>query len=221
MKRNALASVVAAGLVLAGCGSKQDANEKNFSNAMSKYLAAKGQLCLSAQAWPVTVDQSDLRMMSSIPTGIAGKMDALEKVGLLAHESVQVDAKDFFGKSTGAKVTVLRYSPTEAAKPYMVTSQETAFSVDGPKQVTKGRLCFAREELDAVVKWEGPMKFGDYQEARVKYKSKIVDVAKWAQDQAVQKAFPMTASSLDKAGKLQQHSVKLTSEGWEAVGLDS
>ena len=32
--------------VLAGCGSKQDVNEKNFGVAIGQYLDKKGELCL-------------------------------------------------------------------------------------------------------------------------------------------------------------------------------
>ena len=46
-------------LVLTGCASKKDANEKNFSEALNSYLAKKGQLCLGIpSAWPVDLNEA-------------------------------------------------------------------------------------------------------------------------------------------------------------------
>ena len=46
MKNSVLCVMVLGTLLLAGCGSKSDANVKNLSEATNAYLAKKGQLCL-------------------------------------------------------------------------------------------------------------------------------------------------------------------------------
>ena len=49
-------------LLLAGCGSKSDANVKDLSDATNAYLAKKGQLCLGISTkWPVDLQDSDQR----------------------------------------------------------------------------------------------------------------------------------------------------------------
>ncbi|WP_083953716.1 hypothetical protein [Thauera butanivorans] len=82
-------------------------------------------------------------------------------------------------------------------------------------------LCWGKKALDKIMKWEGPMKFGDYQEAGITYTYKVNNLADWAKKPEVQAAFPVVKSVLDGAGsKESKHAVKLTSQGWEAKGLD-
>ena len=60
MKNNVLCVMVLGTLLLVGCGSKNDANEKNLSEATNAYLVKKGQLCLGlATKWPVDLQDSD------------------------------------------------------------------------------------------------------------------------------------------------------------------
>ena len=48
-----------------------------------------------------------------------------------------------------------------------------------------------------------------------------VNLADWAKKPEVQAAFPVVKSILDGAGsKESKHAIKLTSQGWEAKGLD-
>ena len=72
-------------LLLIGCASKKDANEKNFSEALNSYLAKKGQLCLGIpSAWPVDLNEAERRS----GMGTAAEMAALEKAGLVrSHET--------------------------------------------------------------------------------------------------------------------------------------
>jgi len=72
-------------LVVVSCASKNDANEKNFSEALNSYLATKGQLCLGIpSAWPVDLNEAERRS----GMGTAAEMAALEKVGLVrSHEA--------------------------------------------------------------------------------------------------------------------------------------
>lgn len=78
-----------------------------------------------------------------------------------------------------------------------------------------------KKALDKIVKWEGPMKFGDYQEAGITYNYKVNNLADWAKKPEVQAAFPFVKSVLDGAGsKESKHAIKLTSQAWEAKGLD-
>jgi hypothetical protein len=60
--KNQLAILAAlATVTLAACGSKTDANEKNFGMAMTQYFDKTGDLCLNTQRWPVDLSEMDLR----------------------------------------------------------------------------------------------------------------------------------------------------------------
>lgn len=91
MKKRVICTAVLGALVLAGCGSKQDANEKNFGAAISQYLDKKGELCLRLNKWPVDVTEMDLRMQKTMPTGTAGQMEALAAIGLASGTDTEVD----------------------------------------------------------------------------------------------------------------------------------
>jgi hypothetical protein len=222
MKSRVIWSIVVSAVVLAGCGSKQDANEKNFGAAISQYLDKKGELCLGTNKWPVDVTEMDLRLQNTIPTGTAGQMEALTAVGLVSGVDAEVDQVGMFdNKPTGHKFKVKRYTLTDAGKRFYREKEVNQIGLGGAKKVMQGNLCYGKKSLDKVVKWEGPMKFGDYQEANVKYLYKINDLADWTKKPEFQTAFPYIAQIIDGAGKKeQQGAVKLTNIGWEPRGLD-
>lgn len=222
MKKRVICTAVLGALVLAGCGSKQDANEKNFGAAISQYLDKKGELCLRLNKWPVDVTEMDLRMQKTMPTGTAGQMEALAAIGLASGTDTEVDQIGMFdNKPTGHKFKIKRYVLTDAGKKFYSEKEVTQIGLGGAKKVMQGDICYGKKSLDKVVKWEGPMKFGDYQEANVKYLYKIDGLADWTKKPEFQTAFPYIAQIIDAAGKQeQQGGVKLTSLGWEPKGLD-
>ena len=58
MKNNVLCVMVLGALLLVGCGSKNDVNENNLSDATNANLIKKGQLCLGiVSKWPVDVPE--------------------------------------------------------------------------------------------------------------------------------------------------------------------
>lgn len=81
-------------------------------------------------------------------------------------------------------------------------------------------LCRGRKALGKLVKWEGPMKSRDYQEARVIYHYKLAEVPERARPPIFVAAFPRGGTMAEGAGKVEQvETVKLTSAGWEAAGI--
>lgn len=209
-------------ILLAGCGSKTDANEENFGAAVGQYLNKKGELCLNITKWPVDVNEMDLRLQKTMPTGVAGRMAALEAVGLAKSEDTEVPDTGFDGKPTGRKLKVKRYTLTDAAKSFERQKEVEHFGLNGKTKEMQTDLCWGKKVLDKVVKWEGPMKLGDYQEVYVKYRYKIDGLADWAKKPEFLAAFPSVGQITEDAGKKeQQHGVKLTSVGWESKGLDN
>jgi hypothetical protein len=220
--KKTVGGAVAMTVLLAGCGSKTDANEKNFGAAVGRYLDKKGELCLNIAKWPVDVNDMDLRLQKTMPTGTAGRMAALEAVGLAKSGDTEVPATGLDGKPTGVKFKVKRYALTDAAKPFERTKEVERIGLSGKNKETQTDLCWGKKTLDKVLKWEGLMKLGDYQEANVKYLYKIDDLAEWAKKPEFLAAFPYVGQITEDAGKKeQQHGVKLTSVGWEAKGLDN
>lgn len=208
-------------VTLAACGSKTDANEKNFGAALTQYFDKKGDLCLNTKRWPVDLNEYDVRLQKTTATGPGGQMAALEAAGLVKGEDIEVDVMGIMGKPTGTKAKVKRYTLTDAAKPFSQEREVSAIGLNGRTTEKQTDLCWGKKALDKVVKWEGPMKLGDYQEASVTYLYKVNNVAEWAKRPDVQASFPVIKSILDAAGtKPAKHPIKLTSEGWEAKGLD-
>ncbi|MBF6989470.1 hypothetical protein [Cupriavidus sp. IK-TO18] len=220
MKTTAFSTALLAAALTAGCGSKTDPNEKNFGAALSQYLEKKGELCLGFSKWPIDVTETDLRLEKTMPSGTAGRMAALERAGLVSSAMTEIEEKSYI-TGTPMKFTVKRYTVTEAGKNYYREWEVDSFRSDGVKKVKLGDLCYGRKALQKVVKWEGPMKLGDYQEAGVTYLYKIDGLSDWAKRPEIQATFPTIPRTLEGAGKtLQTHGVKLTSEGWEANGLN-
>jgi hypothetical protein len=202
-------------LPVISCASKRDANEKNFSEAINAYLAKRGQLCLGiTSTWPVDVNESERRMT----VGRAPVMAALEKIGLLrSHETTSESTPLFSARPV--KVTVLRYELTEEGKKFYREKQ--GLTLPGNKK-TQGDLCYGQQDLDKIVKWQGPTAVGGSEEASVFYTYKIDNLADWAMNPDVQRVFPGIVPTVNGAAKtVMNQALTLTNQGWQANGLDS
>ena len=203
MTKTALSLLIGVSLsaALAACNSKTSANETNFGAAVGQYLAKKGDMCLDPVAWPVDVYETDLRQQKLYPDGVAGQMAALEAAGLARGEDAE---------ASGMKLKVRRYTMTDAARPFLRTDA---------KQVS--RLCWGRKSLDKVVRWADPAKVGDHEESSVIYTYKLSDVAGWARKPQVKEAFPILGRTVDgEHTQKEKLYLKLTPQGWEALGLN-
>jgi len=101
-------------LLLIGCASKKDANEKNFSEALNSDLAKKGQLCLGIPStWPVALNEAERR--SSM--GTAAEMAALEKAGLVRSHETETEYTPPLS-TRPVKARVLRCELTEDGKKF-------------------------------------------------------------------------------------------------------
>ena len=202
-------------LLLIGCASKKDANEKNFSEALNSYLAKKGQLCLGIpSAWPVDLNEAERRG----GMGTAADMVALERAGLVrSHEAETEYRPPLSSRPVSAKV--LRYELTDNGKTFY--REKDRLGLSGIKQV-QGDLCFGQQVLDKIVKWEGPTTVGTSKEAALFYTYKIDNLANWAMNPDIQRVFPGVASAINGAGKTQMNQAMiLRNLGWQAKGLDN
>jgi hypothetical protein len=185
---------------LSACDSKTSANGKNFAITVSQYLDKKGDMCLDPVTWPVDVYETDLRQQKLYPDGVAGQMAALEAAGLAKGEDMALPGK----------VKARRYTMLEAAKPWL--------RADAGQQP---RLCWGRKSLDKVVRWADPAKVGDHEESSVIYTYKLSNVAAWARKPQIKQAFTVLGRTVDgEHTQKEKLYVKLTPQGWEALGLN-
>jgi hypothetical protein len=204
--KKVLCVMVLGTFLLGGCRSKNDANEKNLSDAMNTYLVKKGQLCLGIAAkWPVDLQDSDRG-----PGIVRGtQMAALEKVGLVRSHETETEVTPLSGTAP-VKVKVLRYELTDDGKKFY--QEKEAAGLIGQKE-SRGDICFGQQALDSVIKTEG----GDKKEMTLYYTYKIENLAEWAKDPNVQKTFPGIVSTINGAGKTTlNQNLTLTDHGWEA-----
>jgi hypothetical protein len=202
-------------LLLIGCASNKDANEKNFSEALNSYLAKRGQLCLGIpSAWPVDLNEAERRG----GMGTAAEMVALEKAGLVrSHETETEYTPPLSIRPARAKV--LRYELTDNGKTFY--REKDLLGLGGNKQV-QGDLCYGQQALDKIIKWEGPNAAGDSKEASVFYTYKIGNLAEWVKTPDIQRVFPGIVSTIDGAGKTAMNqALTLTNQGWQTKGLDN
>ncbi len=202
-------------LLLVSCASKKDANEKNFSEALNSYLAKRGQICLGIPTtWPVDLNEAERRS----GMGRAAEMAALEKAGLVRSRETETEYTPPLS-SRPVKTKVLRYELTDSGKTFFRERDRLALA--GNKQV-QGDLCYGRQALDKIVKWEGPTTVGDSKEASVFYTYKIDNLAEWAKNPDIQRVFPGVVSTIDGATRTTlNQAVTLTNEGWVVRGLDT
>jgi hypothetical protein len=210
MKNNVLCVMVLGTLLLVGCGSKNDATEKNLSEATNTYLVKKGLLCLGITTkWPVDLQDSDRG-----PGMVRGsEMSALEKIGLVRSHEAETEFTPLSG-TRPVKAKVLRYDLTDDGKKFY--QEKEAVGLIGEKE-SRGDICFGQQALDSVIKTEGPITIGDKKQMTLYYTYKIENLADWAKNPDIQSAFPGIVSTINGAGKttLNQNLI-LTDQGWEA-----
>ena len=123
--------------------------------------------------------------------------------------SAQFKALETAGLVTSTEATRTFNNKPQRILTYRRTAKGLASS-QGPS------ICYARGELDQVVKWKGPAVLGAYQAAFVYYTVKTSDVADWAKSAEIQSAFPVTVPIVKgETAKVRQAIIDLSSEGWD------
>ena len=198
---------VIAALSLTACGDKTDVNEGNFKAALDQYFEKSGDLCLGILGFPQEVNTKHTEGDSHL------QLASLEKAGLLKSEDVIVSP----AWSNKVKDPGKRYTPTEAAQPYL---RETAYG-DGKKT----DLCWGKMRVEKITKWNAP----EFNRTRVYFTYKIDDLADWAQNKEIQELlasgfdvghfggrFPMKSTIEEAVVKEDFRALHLTNLGWEA-----
>lgn len=211
---------VLAACVLAGCGSVQDANERNFKKAIDSYYAhecilvqPEGGMGVSHEGYPVTVRLEDAsegrkaQRKAELNRERTIQFEALARVGLLTAEDTVVETKAHFFGNRLEKRPGRRYSLTEEGARHYRSEPGSA--------LIRGRhgFCAGHYAVDEIRRFTEPGTVGGYTISQVVYTYSPRDVQKWAQDPAVRHAIP----SLDEALRNSREgkaTLVLTNEGW-------
>ncbi len=200
-------------ILLTGCGNKEDANEKNFGAAISRFVEQSNDLCMGFRVnqWPIDLPvewPADGR-----PNG-PQHMAALEGVGLVSSTDDGAQ-NDVFGWAGGVARKVKRYELTSKGRRFY---REKA---GAQGMMSEGDFCYGKAALGSIVRWEGPVKGVEPLQARVTYTYKIKDLAEWTKDAAFEAVFQKVAGVVEGAGKRElKKTLILTSTGWEASGAN-
>lgn len=187
--KNHIAVLAVSTLTIAGCENYKG----EFEQAITQDLKTNGNLCLGIKGWPADVTNPEIRSRSLR----AMTYVHMEGAGLVnAEETVLI--KPLFPGTPPIKMPVVRYTPSEKVKPFMV----------GPD------ICWGKKVLAEVVKWDGPMSNGDYKEALVTFNYGVI-TAPWLPESNLPLYYPEMLQA--SAGtQTAQVTLKLTSAGWEA-----
>jgi hypothetical protein len=181
----------------------KDGYRKVFSEVLQKSLNAQSgnNVCLPPLfGFGETINESvEVRVDGEPGPGTGGsrqaQLKALESVGLV----------------TGVESVRKSNDKTQRIVTYRRTEQGVANSVGAS-------FCYARAELDRVVKWKGPIVLGEYQAAFVYYTVKTTHVQEWARSPAILAAFPTAVPIVNgEPAKLRQVAIDLSSEGWDVA----
>lgn len=172
-----------------------------FSDAISQFLSSRkaNNICLpptyfgSGGSQSIELNQRLLDSSPSAPTGQASQLKALEEAGLV----------------TSVPSERMINNKMESFRSYRRTEK-------GNQYYSERQFCYARAELNRIVKWKGPAIFGEYKIAWVYYTTKTTHVAEWVTTPSILAAFPSAKSTLqDDLDKVRQAFIDLSSEGWE------
>lgn len=191
---------------LAGCGSKMDASERNFEAALKAHFDKYGLQCLRVSL-PLNPQPYQRHLEEE-------KWKALEAVGLLKREEIEFERETLVGNRK-YKMKVDKYTVASAARQQANFIKRRSDAGEAALSEQKIAFCWGTKKLVKVVKWVGPMKLGDYQEASVEYEFRLLNFSEWANRPEVRRAFREVRDQVG-VGNRATMGVLLTSNGWEA-----
>lgn len=198
---------LAAFFLLVACNDIKKPNAANFTKAINRYLAKHGQACASiGQTFPIDVPESEQKDQY----GIAPEMAALEQAGMTHANNTTAVVHGMLDGVGGP-------TPPQPVKRYDLTDEgKKNFRLTPGIFEKNGEFCYGEKVVDAIVKWTEPMTTGPYSESEVTYTYKLVNLAAWAVQPGVQRAFPDIRTTISGASKADQIAgLQLTNKGWE------
>jgi hypothetical protein len=179
--------------LLAACGKKNDANESSLGEAISADMKTpRGLLCINRSGhgpyiFPSIYSRAELNDYGA--SSLRAQLGVLEKSGLVSRSG---------GTSTNVKQNGTVFNLTEQGQKSAVESARRAGDPNALDQGKVYNLCYARVRLDKVVAWTPPDAVAHRSD--VTYTYKLEDVASWASDGDVKRAFPEIDAARKEAG---------------------
>jgi hypothetical protein len=185
------------------CSSKSDPNEKNFTPVINQLFTQNNLACLPGNSYPTDLPASTSEKDDPVGFEYRKFLDSLVNAGLL--KSIPVPA----GKAKLLPGPALRYQLTDSGLKYFHPD-----AADTP-DARSGELCYGHLSFGKVIRWDAPVKLGDYQGTSVYYTYRIDDLADWAKRSDVQAASRQLRETVNGIGTREYHyAVTLTNEGW-------
>lgn len=189
-------------LVLAGCGSKQDANEKNFKGAIQNFLDSAYPKCYFFENFPAVVGDFDLKNEKAI-------LAALLKTGLVSVKDEPHEETNLFGKKkTSIKPT---FYLTEAGKKFYKTDIQKTL---GGQSI--GGFCVGKAKVQDVPQFTEPSDMLGQKISRVNYTYVVNDLPSWTKSPEILSAIPSLKPDVESENKpiKSLDAVVLTNNGW-------
>ncbi len=192
-------------LLLLACDTRKTPNEANLRGAINQYLQVHGQACTSiGQPFPVDITESQQPRF-----GVASRMAALERVGLVQSTNTETAARDapqIFGGTLQRRVR--RYLPTATGRNYLKKVQTSS--------ILPAEFCYGTKAVDTIITWTAPVAVGGATQTQVAYTYKISDLASWAQNPDIQEQFNDIRTTINGTSKTSELAgLQLTNKGWE------
>ena len=184
-------------LVLAACGSPEDANEGNFGEAVQAYLDMQNGLCAAIPADQIPFVLQD---QATFPRR-KSRAEALVDAGLLSKRST--GAQPMSGNGTASAT---EYRITDKGKRYLVTNAADRFT-------QQDAFCTGRYVLVDIEAFTAPSEAMGMKVSRVVYYYRAEGVADWAKTASLRAAYGNFSDPVqgDIAGRAV---LVLTNEGW-------
>lgn len=202
MKKPVICAAVLGALVLAGCGSKQDANEKTFKVAIQNFLDSAYPKCYFFQNFPAVTTDFDLNNEKAT-------LAALLKTGLVSvkdepHEETQILGK----KKTSIKPTF--YLTEEGKKFYKADIEKTL----GGKPI--GGFCVGKAKVQDIPQFTEPSDMLGQKISRVNYTYVVSDLPSWTKSPEILSAIPSLKPDVESENTPIKglNAVILTNNGW-------
>jgi hypothetical protein len=202
MKSRVIYAVVLGALLLTGCGSKQDANEKNFKVAIQNYLDSTYPKCYFFENFPAVAADFDLKNEKAT-------LAALLKTGLVSVKDEPHEEKTLFGdKKTSIKPTF--YLTEEGKKFYKADIEKTL----GGQSI--GGFCVGKAKVQDVPQFTEPSDMFGQKISRVNYTYVVSDLPSWTKSPEILSAIPSLKPDVESENTPIKglDAVILTNNGW-------
>jgi len=198
---------LAAFFVLVACNDIKKPSSVNFTKAINQYLAKRGHACLFiGQTFPIDVPEPE----QNNQYGTAPEMANLEQPGQAHASTTTAVVHRMLDALRGA-------SPPQPVKRYDLTDEGKKYFRQTPGIFEKnGEFFYGDKVVDSIVKWTEPTTTGANSQNEATYSYKLVNLAAWAEQPGMQRAFPDIRTPIGGASKIDQIAgLQLTNKGWE------